>query len=199
MKVVATARVAQGSGASRRLRLTGQVPGIVYGGTNAPSVIQIEHNPLWHALQKEAFHSSILDLEIDGKVEKVLLRDFQPHAFKPQILHIDFQRVDATHAIHVKVPLHFSGQENSPAVKLSGGLVSHVITELDISCLPSQLPEFIAVDLSNLEVGKPFHVKDLLLPAGVSIVAHGDNPVVATAIVKGGAKDDDAAAATPAA
>lgn len=185
MKVVATTRQLQGSGASRRLRRAGKVPGIVYGGTVTPSSIEIEHNPLWHALQKEAFHSSILDLEIDGKSEKVLLRDFQPHAYKPQIMHIDFQRVDAKQKIHMRVPLHFHGEENSPAVKLSGGLISHVITELDVSCLPGDLPEFISVDLSGLEPGNSVHVSDLLLPEGVTAVSHED-PVIVTVVVKGG-------------
>jgi len=185
MKVVATSRQEQGSGASRRLRRAGQVPGIVYGGSATPANIQIEHNPLWHAMQKEAFHSSILDIEIDGKSEKVLLRDFQTHAYKQQILHIDFQRVDATHKIHVRVPLHFHGEENSPAIKLSGGLISHVITELDITCLPGNLPEFISVDLSGLEAGKSIHVSDIALPEGVTPVSH-ENPVVVTVVVKGG-------------
>ena len=194
MKVVATSRTLQGSGASRRLRRDGKVPGIIYGGAGNPSLIEIEHNPLWYALQKEAFHSSILDVEVDGKVEKVLLRDFQPHSFKPQILHIDFQRVDVTKPIHIKVPLHFSGQEESPAVKLSAGLVSHVMTELDISCLPGQLPEFINVDLSGLEAGKSVHVNDLVLPAGVTAVSQ-ENPVVVTVTVKGGGKEAGEAAA----
>ncbi len=184
MKVIATSRNTQGSGASRRLRRAAQVPGIVYGGKAQPVNIQLEHNPLWHALQKESFHSSILDLEIDGKVEKVLLRDFQSHAYKPQILHIDFQRIDTTQKIHMRVPLHFQGEENSPAVKLSGGLVSHIITELDISCLPGDLPEFITVDLSTLEAGKSVHVNDIVLPAGVNTVSN-DNSVVVTVITKG--------------
>ncbi len=192
MKVVATTRTLQGSGASRRLRRDGKVPGIIYGGTAAPALIEIDHNPLWHALQKEAFHSSILDLEVNGQVEKVLLRDFQPHPFKPQIQHIDFQRVDANQQIHIKVPLHFKGQEESPAVKLSGGLVSHVVTEIDVSCLPGQLPEFIEVDLSTMEAGKSVHASDLKLPAGVTLAGH-DNPVVATVVVKGGNKDEAAA------
>ncbi|MFN7834891.1 MAG: 50S ribosomal protein L25/general stress protein Ctc [Burkholderiaceae bacterium] len=198
MKVVATLRSALGSGASRRLRRTGKVPGIIYGGTGQPVLIEIEHNPLWHAMQKEAFHSSILDLDIDGKVEQVLLRDFQPHAFKQLIQHIDFQRVDANQRIHTKVPLHFSGEENSPAVKLSAALVSHVMTELDVSCLPADLPEFIAVDLSALEVGKSVHVNDIGLPKGVSAVVHGDNPVVVTAMTKGGGKDNADEATAPA-
>ncbi|MCE2680136.1 MAG: 50S ribosomal protein L25/general stress protein Ctc [Burkholderiales bacterium] len=193
MKVTAALRNTQGSGASRRLRHAGKVPGIVYGGEAKPVNIEIEHNPLWHALQKEAFHSSILDLDIEGKVEKVLLRDFQSHAYKPQILHIDFQRVDSTQKIHVRVPLHFHGEENSPAVKISGGLISHVITELDISCLPADLPEFISVDLSGLEVGKSIHASNIVLPAGVTTVSQED-PVIVTVVVKGGGAETTEAA-----
>jgi large subunit ribosomal protein L25 len=136
MKVIAFARTEQGSGASRRLRNAGFTPGIVYGGTSAPVNIKLDHNALYHALKKETFHSSILDLEIEGKAEKVLLRDFQTHAYKQLVMHVDFQRVDAKQKIHVKVPLHFVNAEISPAVKLSGGIISHVISELEVSCLP---------------------------------------------------------------
>ena len=136
MKVIAFVRKELGTGASRRLRIAGQTPGIVYGGSDAPVNLSLDHNALYHALKKEAFHSSILDLEIDGAVQKVLLRDFQVHAYKQLVLHADFQRVDATHAIHVKVPLHFINADVSPAVKLSACIISHVITDLDISCLP---------------------------------------------------------------
>jgi large subunit ribosomal protein L25 len=150
MKVVATTRNTQGSGASRRLRRTGKVPGILYGGNAEPTAIEIEHNPLYHSLRVEAFHSSILDMEIDGRAERVLLRDVQWHAYRQQVMHIDFQRVAADQKIHVKVPLHFVNQDVSPAVKLSAAIVSHVLTEIDVSCLPGNLPEFIEVDLSNL-------------------------------------------------
>jgi len=167
MKVVAFPRNEQGSGASRRLRRAGQTPGIIYGGTAAPVNIALDHNALFHALKKEAFHSSILDMELDGKAEKVLLRDFQMHAFKPLVLHADFQRVDANQKIHMKVPLHFVNTEVAPAVKLSGGIISHVLNELDISCLPKDLPEFIEVDLSTMQAGTSLHVSDLKLPAGV--------------------------------
>src|SRR5471032_3096581 len=131
MKVVAFKRELQGSGASRRLRNSGQTPGIIYGGTEAPVTISLDHNALYHALKKEAFHSSILDLEIDGKSQPVLLRDFQVHAYKQLVLHVDFQRVDTTKAIHVKVPLHFVNADVSPAVKLSAGIISHVMTDLE--------------------------------------------------------------------
>ncbi len=199
MKVIAFARKEQGSGASRRLRTAGMTPGIVYGGTIAPLNISIDHNALFHALKKEAFHSSILDLEVDGKVEQVLLRDFQVHAYKQLVMHVDFQRVDASQKIHVKVPLHFANAEVSPAVKLHGGIVSHVMTELDISCLPKDLPEFVNVDLSTIDVGHSIHVSDLKLPSGVSAVAHGDNPTVATASVPAGKVEAEAEAAAAAA
>jgi large subunit ribosomal protein L25 len=201
MKVVAFARKELGTGASRRQRIAGLTPGIVYGGTAAPMNISLDHNALYHALKKEAFHSSILDLEVDGKAEKVLLRDFQVHAYKQLVLHVDFQRVDATHKIHVKVPLHFTNAEISPAVKLSGGIISHVTTELDITCLPADLPEFVEVDLSQLEVGYSIHLADIKLPKGVSAIQHGgeDNPTIATAAVPAGKVEaaDDAAAAAP--
>ncbi|MGI4847424.1 MAG: 50S ribosomal protein L25/general stress protein Ctc [Janthinobacterium lividum] len=186
MKVIAFARKEQGSGASRRLRNAGHTPGIIYGGTEAPLNITLDHNALYHALKKETFHSSILDMEIDGKVQQVLLRDFQVHAYKQLVLHADFQRVDAGQKIHVKVPLHFINAETSPAVKLSGGIVSHVMTELDVTCLPKDLPEFISVDLGNLEIGTSVHLEDVTLPAGVTAVIHGDNPTIATASIPAG-------------
>ena len=188
MKVIAFKRSLQGTGASRRLRIAGQTPGIVYGGTAAPVAITLDHNALYHALKKETFHSSILDLDVDGKVEQVLLRDFQMHAFKQLVLHADFQRVDAKSKIHVKVPLHFINEETSPAVKLSAGIISHVATDLDITCLPSELPEFIEVDLGELEVGNSVHLSDVKLPAGVTVVIHGgdDNPTIATASIPAG-------------
>ena len=200
MKVIAFARKEQGSGASRRLRIAGQTPGIIYGGTNAPVSISLDHNALYHALKKETFHSSILDMEIDGKAEKVLLRDFQMHAFKQLVLHADFQRVSAKEKIHVKVPLHFVNEEISPAVKLSAGIISHVMTELDVTCLPSDLPEFIEIDLGNMEVDTSIHLSDIMLPEGVTTVGHSgqDNPTVATATIPAGNKADadaDAAAA----
>ncbi|MFC7516205.1 50S ribosomal protein L25/general stress protein Ctc [Herbaspirillum sp. GCM10030257] len=197
MKVVAFPRKEQGSGASRRLRNAGQTPGIIYGGTAAPVAIALDHNALFHALKKEAFHSSILDMEIEGKVEKVLLRDFQMHAFKQLVLHADFQRVDQNQKIHVKVPLHFINAEISPAVKLGGAIISHVMNELDVTCLPSDLPEFVEVDLSTVEVGATVHLSDITLPKGVSAVLHGqDDPTIATASVPAGqVSADDAAAA----
>jgi large subunit ribosomal protein L25 len=196
MKVVAFPRNEQGSGASRRLRNAGQTPGIIYGGTTEPVAIALDHNALYHSLKKEAFHSSILDMEVDGKVEKVLLRDFQMHAFKQLVMHVDFQRVDASQKIHVKVPLHFVNAEASPAVKLSAAVISHVMTELDVSCLPGNLPEFVEVDLSKVEAGASVHLSDITLPEGVTAVLHGqDNPTIATASIPAGQVSADEAAA----
>ena len=194
MKVVAFARTQQGTGASRRLRNAGQTPGIIYGGAAAPELIALDGNALFHALKKEAFHGSILDLELDGKVQKVLLRDFQMHAYKQLVLHADFQRVDASQPIHTKVTLHFVNAEVSPAVKLSGAIVSHVLNELEVSCLPGKLPEFITVDLSTLEAGQSVHVSQLQLPEGVTVVAHGQDQTVATSSIPRGAATAEAAA-----
>eukprot|EP01036_Dinobryon_divergens_P054498 gene54498-72829_t len=143
MNFVAFERAKQGTGASRRLRNSGKTPGIVYGGTTEPQLIEIDHNALWHALKKEAFHASILDMELNGQEGKVLLRDVQYHPFKQLVLHIDFQRVDAKTRMTMKVPVHFKGEEESEAVKIDLNLVNHVTTELELNCLPSDLPEFI--------------------------------------------------------
>ena len=181
MKFVAFERAKQGTGASRRLRNTGRTPGIVYGGQGQPQLIELDHNALWHALKKEVFHSSILDMELNGQSSQVLLRDVQYHPFKQLVLHIDFQRVDANTKMHKKVPIHYSGEENSPAVKTDACLVNHVVTELDISCLPADLPEFIAIDLSGLKKGSSLHLNDIALPKGVTAVTHGKpNPVLVT-------------------
>jgi len=183
MKFVAFERAAQGTGASRRLRITGRTPGIVYGGTSEPLAIELDHNALWHAIKKEAFHASILDMELNGVESKVLLRNVQMHPFKQLILHIDFQRVDANTTLHMKVPLHFSGEENSPAFKIDACLITHVVTDLEVACLPANLPEFIAVDLSDLKKGTSLHAKDLTLPNGVKAVIRGrENPVIVSVV-----------------
>lgn len=195
MKIVAKTRAKQGSGASRRLRRAGMVPGILYGGAGQPATIELEHNPLYHALRVEAFHSSILDMELDGRGERVLLRDVQWHPYKQQVLHIDFQRVAADRKIQLKVPLHFANQESSPAVKLSGAIVSHVMNEIEVSCLPGDLPSFIEVDLANLEIGKSVHLNDLVMPKGVTVARTGkENPVIVTATTPGAAEEETAAA-----
>ena len=199
MKVIAFNRTLQGSGASRRLRTSGQTPGIIYGGAEAPALIALDGNALYHALKKEAFHGSVLDLEIDGKSQQVLLRDFQMHAFKQLVLHADFQRVDAKSKLHKKISLHFVNADVSPAVKLHGATISHVLESLDVSCLANDLPEFIEVDLSNIDVGHSIHVNDLVLPNGVTAITHGKNQTVATASVPAGHVSAEATEAAPAA
>jgi large subunit ribosomal protein L25 len=184
MKFVAFERKLQGTGASRRLRNSGRTPGIVYGGTGEPALIELDHNALFHAIKKEAFHSSILDMELNGQEYKVLLRDLTMHPFRQQVQHVDFQRVDATTRMTVKVPLHFSGEENSPAVKAEKCLVNHVVNELTVTCFPADIPEFIAVDLSEMKKGSSLHINDITLPKGVKFVVKGQaNPVLASVTV----------------
>ena len=199
MKFTAFERSKQGTGASRRLRITGRTPGIVYGGATPPQVIEIDHNALWHALKKEAFHSSVLTMEIGDTSAPVLLRDVQVHPFKQLILHVDFQRVDASTKLHMKVPLHFFGDENSPAIKTEGCIANHVISEIDVLCLPADLPEFIKVDLSGLKKGSSLHLAEIALPKGVTSVKHGSdkNPVIVSVVAVAGA--EPVAAAEPAA
>ncbi|MDR0565393.1 MAG: 50S ribosomal protein L25/general stress protein Ctc [Azoarcus sp.] len=178
----ATLREQQGSSASRRLRRAGQIPGIIYGGEQKASPILMDHNELFHLLKKEAFHSTLLSADINGKKETVVLRDTQWHPYKQQVMHLDFQRIDAKQAIHMKVPLHFVNGEISPAVKIGGCLIAHVMTELDIKCLPKHLPEFIEVDLSKLEANQSLHVSHLVLPKNVELAQHTDvDPVVVSA------------------
>jgi large subunit ribosomal protein L25 len=194
MKVVAFPRTLQGTGASRRLRIAGQTPGIVYGGKSAPLNITVDHNALYHALKKEVFHSSILDLEIDGKVEKVLLRDFQVHAYKQLVLHVDFQRIDESQKVTVKVPVHFINGETSPAAKAAAA-ISHIVTELEVSCLPKDLPEFVQVDLASLEAGGSVHLADIQLPAGVTAVSAENITLAGAAKPAGAAATEEAPAA----
>jgi len=172
-----------GRGASRRLRHEGKTPGIVYGGADQPAPIELDHNALIHALKNEAFHSSILTMQLGNGSQRVLLRDVQMHPYRPQVLHIDFQRIDENKKIHMKVPLHFVNADVSPAVKLGGAIISHVLNELDIACLPKNLPEFILVDLSTIEIGHSIKVSDLKLDEGVLAITRGKDPVVAAAVV----------------
>lgn len=167
--IQAVGRKDEGKGASRRLRRSGFIPAVVYGGQSAPKSIQLEHEKTWIASQNEWFYSSILTLEVDGQRESVLLRDMQRHPYKQLIMHLDFQRVDANQALRVKVPLHFLNQEKSPAGKTAGVVILHELNEIEISCLPKDLPEFIEVDLGELKVGDIVHLSDLTLPAGVEI------------------------------
>jgi len=181
----ATARSDQGKGASRRLRHANKVPGIVYGASFEPASITIEHNELMHMLEHESFYTSILDLDIDGKKEQVVLRDLQRHHFKPRIMHLDLQRISAKEKISMRIPLHFVGGEISPAVKLSGALISHLEVDVEVRCLPKDLPEFIEVDLSKIEVNQTVNLSDLKLSENVEITAlsHDEDKAMATAYV----------------
>jgi large subunit ribosomal protein L25 len=201
MKFVAFERAKQGTGASRRLRNSGRTPGIVYGGEGQPLLVELDHNALWHALKKEVFHSSVLEMELGGNVTKVLLRDVQYHPFKQLVLHVDFQKVDAKTKLHMKVPVHYVKSEESQAVKFDSCVVNHVISELEVSCLPTDLPEFIEVDLSGLKKGMSLHLNDVKLPKGVTAVTHGkNNPVLVSVVAVAGAEEAaPAAAAAPAA
>ena len=184
IEISAKKREAQGTGASRRLRRLGRVPGIVYGGDQGPVNIDLDHKDLYLNLRNEKFHASILSLALDGAKQQVLLRAVNMHPFKPQVQHVDFQRVSKDKKIHMAVPLHFVNAEKSPGVKEQAGVVNHVMNELDIACFPDDLPEFIEVDLSGLSVGHSLHVRDIPLPKGVELTLHKDeNPVVATVVV----------------
>jgi len=195
MKFTAFERTVQGTGASRRLRNAQKVPGIVYGA-GTPTMIELDHNALFFALKKEAFHSSLLDMELAGKTQQVLLRDYQMHPFRPIVLHIDFQRVDATTKVTKKVPLHYVNEENSSAVKTDACVVNHVVNELNIQCLASQLPEFITVDLGELTKGQSLHVSDIQLPSGTKVVTHGKpNPVIVSTSVRAAEVEEVAPAA----
>jgi large subunit ribosomal protein L25 len=183
MQFTAFERAKQGTGASRRLRNTGRTPGIVFGGTVEPTVIELDHNSLWFALQKESFHSALLDMELNGNTEKVVLRNVQYHPFKPLVLHVDFQRVDENTRVRKKVPLHFVNAEESPAVKQDKCLVNHALTEVMIDCLATAIPQFITVDLGQAVKGQTIHTNDLVLPAGVKVIVHGKpNPGIATMV-----------------
>lgn len=201
IEINATTRKAQGTGASRRLRNTGRVPGVVYGAGDV-NMIELDHNELYHKLRVEAFHASILSLNLDGKKESVLLRDFVMHPFRQQVQHIDFQRVDANKKMHIKIPLHFVNADIAPGVKDGGGKISHVMNDLDITCLPADLPAFIEVDLAHLALGHSVHVSDLKLPKGVEAATHGTHSaeaVVATVQVPRGALEAEAEEAAAAA
>ncbi|HEU4708014.1 MAG TPA: 50S ribosomal protein L25/general stress protein Ctc [Methylophilaceae bacterium] len=202
IEIKASKREGKGTGASRRLRRAGSVPGVVYGAGKEAVPVQFDQKALFLQFRHEAFHSSILTLDLEGKKEQVLLRDYQMHPVRNSIQHIDFQRVSATEKIHVKVPFHFVNEENAPGVKLGGGLVGHILTEAEVSCLPKDLPEFIEVDLANLDVGHSIHLSEIKVPAGVEFVqlSHGtDAAVVSIAKPRGGAGEEEEAAETAAA
>ena len=165
----ASIRTDLGKGASRRLRREEKLPGIIYGGEEAPVSITLDHNKVNNAADFEAFYSHVLTLNVDGKATEVLVKDMQRHPYKPKIMHIDFQRVVAGQDVHTNVPLHFVNEEKSAAVK-AGGIAEHHVTEIEVTCLPKDLPEFIEVDMAAVEMGQTLHLSDLTLPAGVASV-----------------------------
>jgi large subunit ribosomal protein L25 len=199
IEINAVKRDVKGTGASRRARRAGNVPGVVYGGSKAAVNLELNHKELFLQFRHEAFHASILSLNLDGKKEDVLLRDYQMHPVRNTIQHIDFQRVSATEKIHVKVPFHFLNEDTAPGVKLGGGIVAHILTEAEVSCLPKDLPEFLEVDLAGLEIGHSVHLSQVTLPKGVEFVAlaHGnDAAVAAIAKTRGGVSEDEATTTT---
>lgn len=212
MKVIATTRNTQGTGASRRLRRADKLPGIIYGGKEPATPIELEHNPIFYALKKEKFHASILTMELDGQEQLVVLRAFQMHPYKPQVMHIDFQRIAANEPVTMRVPLHFHGEEDSPAVKIDKALISHTASFVEVTCLPKLLPEFVSVDLSQMATGTTFHASMLQLPEGVevsnkfgldtviaSVVTVAEETIVAPAEGEAAADATAPAADTPAA
>ena len=194
--IKASKREGKGTGASRRLRRAGNVPGVIYGAGKDAVSVQLDHKDLFLQFRHEAFHASILSLDLEGKKEQVLLRDYQMHPVRNQIMHIDFQRVSATEKIHVKAPLHFINADEGPGVKLGGGIVTHILTEAEINCLAKDLPEFIEVDLGAMEVGQTVHLSEVKLPKGVEFVqlAHGNDAAVASVTKPRGAVGAEAEA-----
>ncbi|MFQ5755961.1 MAG: 50S ribosomal protein L25/general stress protein Ctc [Acidiferrobacterales bacterium] len=187
-ELTAERRDAKGSGPSRRLRRAGQVPAVLYGGNKDPVMLMFDHDAIYHQLENEAFHTSILTVKVDSDTDRAILRNVQMHPFKPRVMHVDLQRISETQKLHMLVPIHVNGEEVAPGVKLEGGIVSRLMTEVDISCLPHQLPEFLSVDVSELHIGESLHLSDIPLPEGVTItsLAHGgeDLAVVSVAAVR---------------
>mgnify|MGYP005844883447 CR=1 FL=1 len=200
-QLTAEPRTGQGKGASRRLRRDGKVPAIMYGAGKPPQMIALDHNMMLRHLDDEKFHTAILNVSIDGATEQAILRDYEMHPFKPVVMHVDLQRISATEKIHMSVPLHFTGEDVCPGVKQQGGLVAHLMAEVDITCLPKDLPEFLTADLSNLHIGESLHLSDLKLPEGVQItsLAHGgDDLAVVTVTTVRVEEEVPVAAAVPA-
>ena len=196
--IIAEIRDVQGTGASRRLRHAGKIPAVLYGSGKDPVMVTLNHNRLYHNLEDESFHSSILTVEVEGKKEKAILRDVQMHAYKQLIMHVDLQRVSATEKIHMSVPLHYTGGDEAPGVKIENGIVSHLITELDIICLPDDLPEFLSVDVSELNIGDSIHLSEVTLPEGVesTTLSHGgDDLAVVTVVTVRASVEEDVEAA----
>ncbi len=198
----AEVRQDMGKGASRRLRHANRIPAIMYGGGIDPVSLTMDHDKVAHALENEAFYSHILTIKVDGKAQKAILRDLQRHPSKPKIMHVDFQRVSDKDKIHMQVPLHFINEDIAVGVKIGGGMISHNMNELEVVCAAANLPEYIEVDVENLEEGHSLHISDLKLPEGVESVAlsYGEDhdlPVVSIHVKRGGAEEEAEEAAAP--
>ncbi|MCR4301501.1 MAG: 50S ribosomal protein L25/general stress protein Ctc [Sulfuricaulis sp.] len=183
-ELTAEPRSAKGTGASRRLRRSGKVPAVLYGAGKRPTMVSLDHNLMARHLANEKFHTSILTVTVGGETDQAILRDFNMHPYKPIVMHVDLQRVSATEKIHMKVPIHFVGADVAPGVKIDGGVVTHLMNEIDVTCLPKDLPEFLTVDMSALKLNESVHLKDVKLPEGVTItsLAHGGDNLAVAAI-----------------
>ena len=177
-------RYVSGTRASRRQRRDSYVPAVVYGAGKDSETVTLDHDQVMHSLEREAFHSAIIDLKTEGGSQQVILREVQMHPYRPLVLHMDFQRIKASETLHMKIPLHFEGSDVAPGVKVDGGILAHTMTELDITCLPKDLPEYIAVDVSTLGMNESLHLSDVQLPEGVELTVtayhEGEDPTVAT-------------------
>ena len=196
LELIAKTRQLKGTGASRRLRRDGLIPGVVYGGDSGAVMIEMDHNDMYKKMKIEAFHASLLTLILDDKKETVLLRDYQMHPFRQQIYHIDFQRVDAKQEITIKIPFHFINAEMAPGVKLHNGIINHAFTEIEIRCLPKDLPEYVIVDLASLDAGNSIHMGNIKWPEGVKPLGVTDDMTVANCLVAGGVDAEEADAET---
>ncbi|MHB8717238.1 MAG: 50S ribosomal protein L25/general stress protein Ctc [Sulfuricaulis sp.] len=183
-ELTAEPRAAKGTGASRRLRRLGKVPAILYGAGKEPTMVALDHNVMTRHLANEKFHTSILTVTVGNEKDQAILRDWYMHPYKPIVMHVDLQRISATEKIHMKVPLHFEGQDVAPGVKVDGGIVTHLMSEVDITCLPKDLPEFLTVDMSALHINESVHLSNIKLPEGVAItsLAHGGDDLAVGAI-----------------
>jgi large subunit ribosomal protein L25 len=200
-ELTAEPRTGQGKGASRRLRRDGKVPAVMYGAGKPPVMLSLDHNAMLRNLDIEKFHTSILTVSVDGAADQAILRDYQMHPFKPLVMHVDLQRISATEKIHMRVPLHFLNQDIAPGVKQQGGVVMHLMAEVDVTCLPKDLPEFLPVDLAKMNLNDSLHLKDIPLPEGVTITSltHGGDNLAIVSITMPRAIEEEAPAAEAAA
>ena len=189
-EIIAQLRTVKGKGASRRLRRDGVVPAIVYGAGKEPVSLSISQNEVLKHLEHEAFYSHILTVNIDGNSEKVILKDVQRHPYRHLILHLDLQRVSETEKLTMRVPLHFINAEACVGVKKGGGVISHHMSEIEISCLPKDLPEFIQVDLENINLHETLHISDLVSPEGVEVRGDGEHAVVSVHLARGDKEEE---------